>query len=219
MRVSKAPDPKQYIQALKALPIQMDGRTCYEVRLLNATPLHHVYFLEPTLLVFSRDPKVIAGMAEAQKSQGVSPDLLQAIRITRGGRPTAGLAATGGTGFSPSVADFPWTFTRAEGSFFALSAKAKAVAYWYAPAERGFHTHFACFYADEATAAQTEARANETIKRIRKAYETERETTVPELRSAAIHMFDQMSCVRSGMVVTVSWPFDAEFVHHYWAPR
>src|SRR5262245_33085790 len=72
MRLGKAPDPKQYVQALTALPIQVDGKTCYEVRLLNATPLRHVHFLEPTLLVFSRDPKVIAQVAEAQKSPGVS---------------------------------------------------------------------------------------------------------------------------------------------------
>jgi len=146
--------------------------------------------------------------------------LLRAIRLTRGGWPTAAVAATGGfPGVSPRVADFCWTFTRADGSFYALSGKAKALAYWYAPAEHGFHTHFACLYADAATAVQAEAQANETIARVRKAYETERQTTVPELQGAAVHMFDQMSCTRRGTVVTVNWPFDAEFVHRYWAPR
>jgi hypothetical protein len=220
MRFSKVPDQRQYVEGLKATPAQVGGKTCYEVRLLNATLLHHVHFLEPSLFVFSRDAKAIARVADARTPPAVSPDLLQAIRLTRGGRPTAALAANGGLiGISPFVADFFRTFTRAEASLFELSGKAKAIAYWYAPAERGFHTHFACLYSDAATASQAEAKATETIQLIRKAYASERQTTVPELRSAAIHMFEQMSCGRSGMVVTVSWPFGAEFVHHYWAPR
>jgi hypothetical protein len=218
LRFAAAPDQGQYLQGLKAAPTQAGGKTCYGVGLLFATPLHHVHFLEPTLFVFSRDPQAIARVAEAREPPAVSPGLLQAIRLTRGGRPTAALAARGGfSGLLPSVTDFPWTFTRAEGSFFGLTGEAKAFAYWYAPAERGFQANFAYLYSEEATAAQSEARANETIGRIRNAYESERQTTVPELQGAAVHMFEKMGCARSGGTVTVSWPFDADFVHHFWA--
>jgi hypothetical protein len=220
MRFNKAPDQGQYVKALKATPAPADGKTCHEVRLLGATPLRYVHFLEPTLFAFSRDPKAIVQVAVARQPPAVSPELLAAIRLTRGGRPTAALAAKGGiTGISPSVADFFWTFTRAPGSFFALSANARAIAYWYVPAERGFRAHFACMYPDEAAAAQAEAKATELIKQIRKAYETDRQTTVPELQAAAVRMFEQVNCARAGAVVTLSWPFDAEFVRHYWAPR
>jgi hypothetical protein len=171
----KAPDEAQYAQALKATATPVEGKTCHEVRPLSATPLRHVHFLEPTLFVFSRDPKAIACEE----------------------------AASVGHAFQRAL----------------IKGTLESVPHLWSPAERGFETHFACTYADEATAAQAEAKANELIKQIRKAYETDRQTTVVELREAAIHMFNQVSCARAGVVVTLSWPFDAEFVRHYWAPR
>jgi hypothetical protein len=220
LRLTKAPDQNQVVQGLGASSTKAGGSPCYEVKLLSATPLHHVAFIEPTLFVFSQDPKLILLAAEARKTPAVSPDLLQAIRLTRGCLARAALAARGGfDGISLKVAAFFWTFTRAPGSFFELCATAKALAYWYAPTERGFQTHFACRYGGEAAAVQAEEKANEVIRQIRRAYETDRQATVQELRGATIRMFEQVACLWRGDLVTLSWPFDAEFVHHYWGQR
>ncbi len=68
-------------------------------------------------------------------------------------------------------------------------------------------------------AAQAQAQTTQLIQQIRTAYQAERQTTAPEVRDAAIHMFEQVDCTRSGAVVTIRWPFDAELVRRYWAPH
>jgi hypothetical protein len=220
-RFAAAPDQEKFVQGLKATASQQQGKTYHAVKDLSSTPLYHVHFLEPTLFVFARDPKRIAPFTQARTTPAASPDLLRAIKLTRGPRATAAHVARGwaDTGISPRVADVFWVFTRAPGSFFELSGKARGLAYWYTPAGGGLRAHFACLFPDGAAAAAAEVRANELLKSIRQAYQTDRAATDPALRGAVLNMFDNVACTRDGTTVTLTWPLAAELVQRFMAPR